>query len=79
MGEIYHILNSNSALSFERYDTVQSKLSNSQNCTISSDLNLDFLKTDTHFPITIYHIQYSQIHLYQLYPSLHESHIAMQP
>ena len=55
--EIYCILNSISALSLERYNTILSKLSNSQNFIIGSDLNFDFLKTDTHIP-TI-HLLYS--------------------
>ena len=45
-GEIYRIQNSNSALSLERYHTILSKLSNSQNVIIGYDLNLDFLKTN---------------------------------
>jgi len=57
VGEIYHIPNSNSALSLERYDTILSKLSNSENLIIGSDLNLDFLKTDTH--IQTRHLLYS--------------------
>ena len=52
VGEIYRIPNSNSALSLERYDTILSKLSNNENVIIGSDLNFDFLKTDTHIPTT---------------------------
>jgi len=52
VGEIYRIPNNNSALSFDRYDTILSKLSNSQNIIIGGDLNFDFLKTDTHIPTT---------------------------
>ena len=36
----------------EEYDTILSKLSNSQNVIIGSDLNFDFLKTDTHISTT---------------------------
>jgi len=49
---IYRIPNRNSALSLERYDTILSKLSNSQNVIIGIDLNFNFLKTDTHIPTT---------------------------
>ena len=48
VGEIYRIPNSNTGVSLERYDTILSKLSNSHNVIIGSDLNFDFLKTETH-------------------------------
>ena len=50
VGEIYRIPNSNTGVSLERYDAILSKLSNSHNVIIGSDLNFDFLKTETHIP-----------------------------
>ena len=50
VGEIYRIPNSNTGVSLERYDTIISKLSNNHNVIIGSDLNFDFLQTETHIP-----------------------------